>query len=64
MCCCPRGVPGCVLWNPGTVVRPVNPPWWKFVGGPNRVPPYTNPAYPDYYQLGGGWQYRIGGWPR
>jgi RHS repeat-associated protein len=51
-------------WNPGTAVRPVNPPWWKFVGGPSRVPSYTNPAYPGYYQPGGGWQYKIGGWPR
>lgn len=43
-------------WNPGDAVRPVNPPWWKFVGGPTEVPP-------DYGQSGGGTQYRIGAWP-
>ena len=43
-------------YNPGDAVRPVNPPWWKFVGGPNKVPP-------DYGQPGGGTQYKMGGWP-
>ena len=43
-------------YNPGDAVRPVNPPWWKFVGGPNKVPS-------DFGQPGGGTQYKIGGWP-
>jgi RHS repeat-associated protein len=50
-------------YNPATAVRPVNPPWHRFVGGPDRVPRYTNPDYPGYSQPGGGIQYKIGGWP-
>ena len=40
-------------YNPGDAVRPVNPPWWKFVGGPNKVPPHYGPP-------GGGTQYKMG----
>jgi RHS repeat-associated protein len=41
-------------YNPGTAIRPINPPWWRYVGGPQRVPSANG-------QPGGGWQYRIGG---
>lgn len=51
-------------WNPGTAVRPINPSPFQFVGGPTSVKPYTNTAYPGYFQPGGGIQYKIGGWPR
>ena len=42
--------------NPGTAVRPVKVPWWRFVGGPG-------PVSPRHGQPGGWWQWYIGGWP-
>jgi RHS repeat-associated protein len=44
-------------YNPATAVRPANPPsLWRYVAGPRRVEP-------SYSQPGGGWEYRIGGFP-
>jgi len=42
--------------NPGTAVRSVYVPWWRYVSGPRR-------SLPDYGQPGGGLEYYLGGFP-
>ncbi|MDH3423751.1 MAG: RHS repeat-associated core domain-containing protein, partial [Gemmatimonadota bacterium] len=44
-------------WNPGTAVRAVRPPAWRYVRGPRPVSPVS-----DWGRVGGGIEYKLGPW--